>query len=85
MASYGNPIDSALWKIHNNGMRDLSNLRDLREKTLKLSQAELAEKLSVDQSTVSAWEKGGLPKRPLLRGIIEARINELVALAEKAA
>jgi DNA-binding XRE family transcriptional regulator len=53
------------------------NIKTVR-KTLKLSQAGLGAKIGVDQSTICAWEKGGLPKRGLTREAIEQRVAALL-------
>lgn len=41
------------------------DVRTLRQK-LGLSQQQLAERFYVDQSTISDWERNGLPKRGLV-------------------
>lgn len=54
------------------------NIKTVRE-TLGMSQADLAAKIGVDQSTISAWEKGGLPKRGLTLDALQRRVDALLA------
>lgn len=57
-------------------MENALDIKSIR-KTLKMTQADLAVEVGVDQSTVSNWENGQAPRGP-------AKIL-LSALAEKAA
>lgn len=49
---------------------------------LGMSQSSFAKNIGVDQSTVSMWEKHGLPKNAMIRESLERR---LAALREQAA
>lgn len=53
-------------------------------KSLGLSQNAFAAKLGVDQSTVWAWEKRGLPKNTMILDSVERRVAELLEAASKA-
>jgi len=50
------------------------DLKSLREDQLKMSQKAFAEWFGVDQSTVSNWEKKGIPTRGLVRESFDRRL-----------
>jgi len=53
-------------------------IRRLRVEKLMLTQAELAEKLGVDISTVKAWEQGRQkPRLKHIRGLRELELKKL--------
>lgn len=56
-------------------MKSTIDLLLLRTK-LKLTQAQLAEKVGVSQMTVWRWENFGLPKRGAARKLIERIVAE---------
>jgi len=75
MVAYGNPIDSALWKIHNRRMQDHFDIATIRE-TLGLTQTALADKIGVAQGDVSNWENRKHKPSRAARATIERLLAE---------
>lgn len=55
------------------------DIKRLREKRLRESQAKFALRFGVDQTTIHRWEKHGLPERGFVRKAAERILEEIEA------
>lgn len=58
-------------------------IKALRQKRLKESQAKFASRFGVNQSTVNRWEKNGIPERGTARMAVERVLEEIKAGAAR--